>query len=439
MIMNIEKKNIEFLETNFLVEIKKYAETRQKNEKAELPFIDNSNFNNFSKLLNIIDNNCFIRDTIFSNDWALLMFVTNFIKKNNSRVLLDNFPLLKKTDEIKRGGINLYKIDGWCTHIVVGLIISNQLLAKGEWPETLPKIRESDNLLNLCSSIFNKFSKDDLLVFRIGTLIHDIGVIDGVPDHDIKGIKYVKPALKELGINQDWLESSKSKWLMSDLELALEMFVGQHSLLSKYYGELGANEINSLIEKYIKSKKLSSKLKFWVANTLADSLFLFIIGDIAAVNENLINKNKIESLKTARSSFQKALLSNSKPKKDYYNYGIERLKGFLDIYDVDSIHKLLLTSKTSRTMIELLGSISRLDYLIAHLNKIDTPFDRIVFLNNLVMYINENINISITKIIVKFDPDMPIKYVKKIINGDIGDLNKIITINITRSIATITL
>ncbi|KGL59123.1 hypothetical protein [Polaribacter sp. Hel1_85] len=438
--MNIEKKDINFLKTAFMVEIKKYAEARQRKEEIELPFLNESNFQSFSKFSNLTNDSYFIRNTIFSNDWPLLVFASNFMKMNNDRVLLEKFPLLKKTNEIKRGGINLYKIDGWCTHVVIGLMISNQLLANGEWPETLPKIKEPDNLLRLCNTIFNKLSKDDLLVFRIGTLIHDIGVIDGVPEHDIKGIKYVKRALKELGINQDWLVSSKSEWQINDLELALEIFVGQHSLLSKYYGELGSNEINDLIEKYIKRQILSSKLQHWVTNTLADTLFLFIIGDIAAVNENLINENKIESLKIAKDDFQKALMNDLKSKENYYSYGLERLKNFLDIYDVDSIDKLLLASKTSKHFIELLGSISRLDYLIAHLKKIENSLDRITFLNNLIIYIGENINTSTTiKTVVKFDPDMPTQYIEKIINGSKEGLNKIITINIADSVATIKL
>jgi hypothetical protein len=390
----IDKKIKSFVINDFSVRVRNYAITRETNVDCPLPSINGSFPELAEKLTKLIGNNkYFIRDYLTDEDWAYIVYLSYFTIDDES-ILLKSFPLFKATHSIKRGGLNLYKQDGWCTHVITGLFISNICIAEKTFPLTIPDIEEESKLIfqKQLPQLFGELNADDLLLYRIGTLIHDLGVIDGVERHDYKGIKYVRPALAELGIDADWLLKINSGWSIEELTFALELFVGQHAFLSKVYSEYGLHLIRTVLSKEFSRSGIKTKfLPGWLSEKSLLSLALFIIGDIGSVRDELLNAQCLKKIIDSEKLLKELLNEPDNIREDYEKYGLNRLKDFLEIDNEKVIRNLVaaIESQTQRFLYDL-GRIQKLDYFLTYIKQIPEKSDRVKFISRLLNFLNNN-------------------------------------------------
>lgn len=392
----IDKKIKSFLINEFSVQVRDYAIQREKNADCKLPSINESYPELVTEVMSLVNGNkYFIRDYLTHKDWAYIIYISYFTLENGESLLLKNFPMFNATNAIKRGGLNLYKRDGWCTHVITGLFISNICIPEKITPLSIPNTgAETDLIFEVTlPTLFSQLDTDDIFLYRVGTLIHDLGVIDGVENHDFKGIKYVKPALIQLGIDDNWLLNNKYNWHLDELIFALELFVGQHSFLSKVYSEFGLHLIREVLKTEFSSSKIRSEFFHnWVQKKSLLSLALFIIGDIGAVRDELLNLQTLKKIVDSEILLNKLLNEKgNKDKDDFLKYGLNRLKDFLEIESETTILSLISNSiKDTNSYLQSIGRIQRLDYFLTYIKQISNSPDRIFFLNRLIMFLNEN-------------------------------------------------
>lgn len=420
----IDKNIKSFLITEFAVQIRNYAIKREANIDCPLPSI-NESFPELASEVNrkIAGNKYFIRDYLTHKDWAYIIYISYFTLEKGESVLLNHFPMFKSTNSIKRGGLNLYKRDGWCTHVITGLLISNICIPEKIVPLTIPNIEGKTNLIfeNTFTELFSQLDTDDLLLYRVGTLIHDLGVIDGVENHDYKGIKYVKPALIELGIDSDWLLKINSNWHINELTFALELFVGQHSFLSKVYSEFGLHLIKDVLSKEFSYSKTKSKfLDRWIYEKSLPSLALFIIGDIGSVRDELLNLQTLNKIINSEILLNKLLNEPNTGKDDFSKYGLNRLKDFLEIENEKAIMNLLSEQMLEdKPFLINLGRIQRLDYFLTYIKQLSNSDTRILFIKRLIDFLYDSPEWSKSENQeLNFSPHIPLDLILSICNKE---------------------
>lgn len=409
-----------FINLDFSLMVRDYALLREKEVPMDLPCLNNYFPQKISQLIKVLSQEkYFIRDFLFSDEWPYLIYASYFINCDKQSLLLEHFQMFEKTNSIKRSGLNIYKKDGWCTHVIVGLYISNICVSEKISPLTIPNSNEkiSHFFNHLFPKLYSQLTKDDLIVFRIGTLIHDLGVIDGVENHDIKGIKYVRTALKELGINGDWLLSVGSNWNIEDLTSALEIFVGQHTLVSKVYGELGIKELSVIVNSvFLTDSSKSEVYKNWLSNAAIISLTLFLIGDIGSVREELINIPELNKIISGMTCLSDLIRNPNRENENYEDYGIKRMQTFLNIDSESEVKKTVRDVLPEyREFFNEIGSVQRMDYLLAFIKKIENLGDAVRFLGRLIIALND---IDLWKYSkwkeINFNPDLSQEWVSMV-------------------------
>jgi hypothetical protein len=427
----IDEKIKHFLINEFSVHVRDYAIKREANIDCGLPSINEFYPELVTEVKNLVDGNkYFIRDYLTHKDWAYIIYISYFTLENGESLLLKNFPLFNATNAIKRGGLNLYKRDGWCTHVITGLFISNICIPEKTTPLSIPNTGgETDLIFELTlPTLFSQLDADDIFLYRVGTLIHDLGVIDGVENHDFKGIKYVKPALIQLGIDNNWLLKNKFNWHIDELTFALELFVGQHSFLSKVYSEFGLHLIREVLKTEFSSSKINSVfLESWVQKKSLLSLALFIIGDIGAVREELLNLQTLKKIVESEILLNKLLNEQgNKDKDDFLKYGLNRLKEFLETENETTILNLISNSiEDTNSFLQSVGRIQRLDYFLTYIKQISNNSDRIVFLNRLIVFLNENTEWNkFENQELNFSPHVSMNLILSICNAENNDWKK---------------
>ena len=129
-----------------------------------------------------------------------------YCKTENGENYIDKISnILKQENKVTRGGTNTYKITGWMVHtLYVYQILSYNI------PLNIELVNyngDKDNKKQLeeIHNIYNRLDESAIFLLKIIGLIHDIGVIEDIKNHDILGPKYVEQVLKEIGVNQETL------------------------------------------------------------------------------------------------------------------------------------------------------------------------------------------------------------------------------------------
>jgi hypothetical protein len=418
--MEINDKIKSFLINDFSIKVREHALLREKGGSSKAPLINDflpelaNSFIEDSK-----QKTFFIRDYLVKKDWAFRIYASYFTFDNNESFLLKRFPMFGKTNLVKREGLNLYKRDGWCTHVIVGLFISNICIPESKTPPTISIVSKdaSTYFEEIFPLLFRELDCDDLLLYKIGTLIHDLGVIDGVDNHDKKGIKYVGLALEELGINVSWLKEIDSKWTIEEFTKALELFVGQHTLVSKVYSELGLKAlIEIIISEFLAIGSYSKIYQDWVTKKSIITLALFLVGDIGSVREELLNKISLKKILESISFLNSIIDNPNNSKNDYENYGLHRMQTFLDIDSEEQVKNIIFEMiSNSKQFLSDIGSIQRLDYLLTYTKQIADYKGIICFLIRLISILNDNDNWKKSEWReVNFSPNISMDWVRKI-------------------------
>ena len=231
-----------------------------------------------------------------------------YSKYQNSENYIDKLSdILKRENEVIRGGTNTYKMNGWMAHTLYVYQILNYNIAKNI--EIVNFNGNENNKLQLeeLHKLYKELSKESKFLLRIFCLIHDIGVIEDVKYHDVLGSKYVEEVLKEIGLTQNELEKNNINIMLNDFIKVLQGIIKYQTLITSLSAESNDEYVEYAYRNLIESIPNIQSIK----SQIPKILFIMAYGDIIAVDESLMDTEKYQRTKEGYMFFEE--ITNNKP------------------------------------------------------------------------------------------------------------------------------
>lgn len=406
--------------------VKEYSAARESGADVPVPTLASLSPALSTRLQHLLDEKpFFIRDMLGSRVWPQLMMASFFAcAPVESSPLVKTFPVFAQMNSVRRGGNNMYKRDGWGVHVMMGLYISNVCIPDGIAPVTVSDpTGEVEALFNgVLKRSFQKMNEPALLLYRLGTLIHDIGVVDGVEGHPASGVLHVDEALQQLGIDRNWItQTPLADWTLEEVSIALKVFVENHVLPSLVFGEYGVRQLTVVCAKISSSLNVGPNCQSWGHSYLVPSLSLFMLGDAASVRDEYLTAWKIRVTMEAQ-DFLSTIIGQGRPATDPLSYGALRLREALDATSGEEVAEVVGKVIPGRNLregfLEDIGRLERMDYAFATLRRLPDPADRVRFLQSVLCVLRESSDWkSADWQELLFDPDLPVDWVIEAIDG----------------------
>ena len=345
-----------------------------------------------------------LKEVFFKSNSSQLLWLYRCIGDENCCLLYNFSSYMKDISKTTRGGLNIYKRVGWDIHVlyVYQLICDNFKNNKSTEVEGSPKE------FVVFQSILNSIDDESLFILKIAAFMHDIGIVDGVADHEIKGVKWVEERFNEIGFGEKDLLNKGIKLSINEIYDILKFIVGNHQIINSIGSELGDNYV---IEKIKEGQNSLSGygLEFFNSN-IAKIMYLISAADLMAVNDILLTQEKMKETKDAIDFFE-SVLNNKASERDYMKYGIQRFKTLLndsikeefnEKYFKDIINNL---GYDPSLIAEFLYNISRMSYAMTF---VKPQKDYITGLKMFCLIYEKMTrdNINVQNICLKFDPDI---------------------------------
>ncbi len=241
-----------------------------------------------------------------------------YSKYDNNENYIDKVSsILKRENQVFRGGINLYKLNGWMTHSLYVYQLVDYNVAQNKPICNFNGNYKINEYVDELHNIYEKLTGTAKFLLKVLALIHDIGVIEDVTYHDKTGCKYVDQVLKEIGITQKELEKFNISY--EDFKIILEEIIKYHTIMSLLSGE----NSDECVENYFK-EMLVNMPDIFVKGEIAKIIYIFTFADIIAVNEILMDEEKFERLKNAYVFFEE-VMHNQKHNRNKETVALERI------------------------------------------------------------------------------------------------------------------
>ena len=360
-----------------------------------------------------------------------VFWMLNSIKRAD-HTLLDEFSrFFYEVNQVKRGGINTYKLSGWMVHVLYVFQLVTYNISNGIIPTSFQDKDVGKTFYKL-QEYYSAMTDTSKALLWIFALIHDIGVVDGVQHHDRDGEKYVNEALLELGLDDSfWNLYGLS---LSDATIVLQILVANHTLINKVSAE---DSDRCIAEKCTllcnKLEKVKNKIDY---SDLATCFFILGIADLIAVDDSLYTMKKF-SLAESSFKYLSSIFSNSRVdrnedeiaflrlgemvyehvykdlKKDTcvilekYGYDFESFcKGLFNIYRIEYATAFLKPLQNLEYTVVVLASL--LDFLLSsygidEIGKASIVFDSAIDNEKLKRSLENNEFISTVKLLTKED------------------------------------
>jgi hypothetical protein len=353
-------------------------------------------------------------------DSYFLLWLFNEIEINDKSILSAISSVINKLSSVTRGGINIYKRNGWMIHVLYGYQLINYNIPRGYLPDTISWQNNLNVTFVKLMEFYNNLSPDYKIVLNICYFLHDIGVIDGVQDHSKNGPKYVPIILKDLNINREQLKRYGICIDYLDLEEILKILIENHTLINLVSGEYSDEAI---IEKMILIKYSLSKnttLCNFYHNELSIMLFIIGVADFIAVDDCLFN---LEEFKKILQSYEfiQAIIGEIKLERPVTSIALSRVRvmvkqQYFNCIDSSINNNAIAFNLNRDTFMEIIYNIRRIEYCIAILKPMNDPGISIKILFILCKIIKYKFGVDkakSTKII--FDSSLDIALFKKIV------------------------
>lgn len=263
-----------------------------------------------------------IRDIFLKEDSSQILWLYRSLQVNGESYLHSISPATKAISVIVRGGLNVYKRIGWDIHV----LYAYQLVCDN-FPMNKPTFVEGvQNDFSKMKSIENEFSSECRFILRIATFLHDIGVVDGVKDHEKKGVKWVEARVDELNLSDDFLANNGIRLSLDDIKDILRFIVGNHQIIN----QIGSEISDAYAAKRVLSTAdtLSGYAKVFFDEHIADIMYLLSAADLMAVDDTLLTEQK--AIETCDAfTFFREVMRNGLIERDGIKYGIQRFRSLL--------------------------------------------------------------------------------------------------------------
>ena len=359
---------------------------------------------------------------IFSIDKGyIVLWYLNAVRMGDISFLDQVSPFFKEINKIKRGGINTYKQNGWMVHVLYVYQLISFNIPNDFMPTSFDAADyELRNTFHVMNRLYWNMKEDSRLVLKVLALIHDIGIVDGVQNHDKDGEKYVVSILNDLSIDEITLQEYEIDYA-TFVEL-LEIFVANHTLINKISAEesdLCIHEKCSLILERLKKCNDFTDDKY---KDIAPIFLLLGMMDLIAVDDSLFTVKKFE---LAYNSY--VFLNNIFMRKKYMRkkeeVALMRLQLMLpdDLYTNLYEESNFLMKRLNIPIDEFwngLFDVYEFEYATAFLKLLNSLEYVLIALYKMIDLFNKVKN-GDEKCIVKFDSEMPIKqFVQAFKNGE---------------------
>lgn len=354
-----------------------------------------------------VDNSLIVSEIkeIFSKEnSSQLLWLYRCISDKEGGLLYRFSPYLKDISKITRGGLNIYKRAGWDIHV----LYTYQLICDNFKNNKPTEVEGAIDDFSIFQNTVNSLDNECLFILRISAFMHDIGVVDGVADHEINGVKWVEKRFNEFNFSNEDLSNLGVKLSINEIYSIIKFIVGNHQIINQIGAELGDIYVRDKIKEGQNSLS-GYGLKFFNTN-IAKIMYLISTADLMAVNDILLTSEKMNETKDAIAFFESVI--NNKPfERDYTKYGIQRFKALLN----DSI-KEAFNEEIFKDTISSLGydfnQIAKFIYEIPRMSYAMTfvkPQKEYSIGLKMFCLIYEKIrrdNINVKNISLKFDPDI---------------------------------
>lgn len=343
--MEITSKNI--LDIDFAKVFRKMALEEDKTEglsPAEVKLFENRGNIEFNgDLADLLPKT--LAEVFFRGDSSKMLWILRCIRKGSGNFLYDLCAYLKDVSPVKRGGLNIYKRVGWDIHV----LYSYQLVTDNFAKNIVTSIPGAPRDFSLYHEIYTKLSEEALFILRISTFLHDIGVVDGVSDHEFKGIRWVNERYQELEISPQMLRDHNISLSENDIINLLKIIVGSHQMMNQIGSEISDFWVYEKIQDAKKQLGYSEKATAFFEKYIADIMFLLSAADLMAVNDTLLTTEKTGETLESYTYFSE-LLKRGFYERDTARYGIQRYRSLLP-----DVKKSQLSDELFNSIVEKLG------------------------------------------------------------------------------------
>lgn len=319
---------------NLALKLKRAKTENEKNEIKELERKKLPNLNNIEIDIEKLEKE-FI-NLIFDDNSSQLLWIL-YSKYQDGENYIDKISdILKRQNKVIRSGTNTYKINGWMTHtLYVYQIINNNISKNIELSNFNGDIKSKIQIQEL-NQIYNELNIESKILLKIYALIHDIGVLDGVQNHDENGMKYVEKVLEEIGLTEKELEKNNIKIRLQDFVQILKIVIKYHTLITSLSTEGSDKYVENSYRNLISAIPDVETIK----NNIPRILLILAYADIIAVDDSLMNLEKYNRIKEGYYFFE-SVTQNKIPVRDKEKVAIERICDTVGKVTYESLKKLL--------------------------------------------------------------------------------------------------
>ena len=276
------------------------------------------------------------RDILLSENSSKYLWILNskYIDNTYQKSYLDTISdMFEKSNKVIRKGINIYKVNGWMTHVlyvyqIVNYNIANNIMLKN-FEQDNQKFEYIKKYINELHQIYEKLDNTSRFVLKLICLIHDIGVVESVKEHAMCGSKYVKQVIQDVGITQDFLNANNFNITLKNLIQILKNVIENHLMYSLLSEEASDKEIEKIYKTFINRIPTNSiELEY-----ISEIMLLFTIADIIAVNECIFNHYKYKLIKEAHIFFNEVIKNKPHNNRRPMEVAIKKICDFIGEID----------------------------------------------------------------------------------------------------------
>ena len=279
--------------------------------------------------MNILKNN-FI-EVILSEKSSKFLWILYSKYKNEENYIDMLSSILKRENDVIRGGTNTYKMNGWMAHTLYVYQIVNDNIANDIEITNFNGNKENIEQVRELHGIYSRLNKQSKFILKIFALIHDIGVIEDIKFHDKLGSKYVAKVLNEIGINQEVTKQAEVFIEMKDFIKILQEMIKYHTLITS----LSSESSDLYVENEYKRLLTDLPKIDCVKKEIPSILFLLAYGDVIAVDESLMNIEKYKRMKDCYNFFMQ--INKGKKQRNKEEVAIERICDMIGENEVQNL------------------------------------------------------------------------------------------------------
>lgn len=342
----------------------------------------------------------------------LVLWYLNAMREQDGSALDMMSPLFKEINRVTRGGINTYKQNGWMVHVLYVFQLVSYNIPNNIIPSSFSNASlELKDTFHIMNKLYWKMTKESRFILNVLALIHDIGVVDGVQNHDKDGEKYVIRILNDLSITPRTLQKNDIILNFDSFVELLRILVANHTLINKISAEESDCCIREKCENILGRLSGREDLNKEHFSDMASMFLLLGMADLIAVDDSLFTVQKF-TLAHSSYRFLNSIFLGLPCNRDKEYVALMRLHEMLpeDVYSdlkSDSLNILRQQSVESNQFWDGLYEIYKFEYATAFLKPLKSLEKVLLVLIKIINYIsNRPDDCDSSRCIVKFDSSM---------------------------------